>query len=45
MRFRNTPTFGRDTFRKITYNVSLMKQLAARDYEDILQVGALRGTQ
>jgi hypothetical protein len=41
MRFRNTPTFGRDTFRKITYNVSLMKQLAARDYEDILQVGAL----
>ncbi|KAI0266031.1 hypothetical protein BGY98DRAFT_901678, partial [Russula aff. rugulosa BPL654] len=35
--FRNTLTFGRDTFRKITYNVSLMKQLAARDYEDILQ--------
>ena len=41
MRFRNTPTFGRDTIRKITYKVSDMKQLAARDYEDILQVGAL----
>ena len=38
LRFRNTPTFGWDTFRKINYNVSLMKQLAARDYEDILQV-------
>ncbi|KAF8489662.1 hypothetical protein F5888DRAFT_1597423, partial [Russula emetica] len=36
-RFRNTPTFERDMFRKITYNVSLMKQLAACNYEDILQ--------
>ena len=43
VRFHNTLTFGRDMFRKITYNISLMKQLAARNYEDILQVGALCG--
>ena len=40
MRFHNTPTFGQDTIHKITYKVSDMKQLAARNYEDILQVGA-----
>jgi len=45
MRSRNTPTFGQDTICKITYKVSLMKQLAARDYEDMLQVGSLHGTQ
>ncbi|KZT38989.1 hypothetical protein SISSUDRAFT_1128360 [Sistotremastrum suecicum HHB10207 ss-3] len=37
-RFRQVPPFGRDTIRNITSNVSEMKQLAARDYEDILQV-------
>ncbi|KAF5343015.1 hypothetical protein D9757_014587 [Collybiopsis confluens] len=37
-RFRRIPTFGRDTIRKINKNVSLMQNLAARDYEDFLQV-------
>jgi len=32
------PTFGLDTIRKFTNNVSGLKQLAARDFEDILQV-------
>ncbi|KAG8891806.1 hypothetical protein FRC00_013057, partial [Tulasnella sp. 408] len=36
-RFRGIPPFGRDTIRKIIYNVSEHKQLAARDFEDILQ--------
>lgn len=37
-RFRQIPTFGRDTIRRFQTNISEMKQLAARDYEDILQV-------
>lgn len=37
-RFRRMPTFGRDTIRKFTNNVAGQKQMAARDYEDILQV-------
>ncbi|KAE9387585.1 hypothetical protein BT96DRAFT_754078, partial [Gymnopus androsaceus JB14] len=36
-RFRNIPTFGRSTIRKICKNVSDMKNVAARDYEDYLQ--------
>jgi hypothetical protein len=36
--YRSMPTFGRDTIRRFTNNVSEMKQLAARDWEDILQV-------
>ena len=32
------PTFGLDTIRKFTNNVSELKHLAARDFEDILQV-------
>ncbi|KIO24714.1 hypothetical protein M407DRAFT_56451, partial [Tulasnella calospora MUT 4182] len=36
-RLRKTPPFGRDTIRRIRYNVSELKQLAARDFEDILQ--------
>ncbi|KAF7966162.1 hypothetical protein HWV62_39770 [Athelia sp. TMB] len=36
-RFRLIPTFGRDTIRRFTANVSELKKLAARDYEDILQ--------
>ncbi|KAI0245401.1 hypothetical protein BJV78DRAFT_1138891 [Lactifluus subvellereus] len=36
-RYRLTPTFGRDTIRRFNNNISLMKQLAAHDYEDILQ--------
>ncbi|KIO32591.1 hypothetical protein M407DRAFT_66356, partial [Tulasnella calospora MUT 4182] len=36
-RLRKIPPFGRDTIRRIRYNVSELKQLAARDFEDILQ--------
>ncbi|KAG6825293.1 hypothetical protein H0H92_004131, partial [Tricholoma furcatifolium] len=36
-RFRNIPTFGRDTIRKFSNDVAAMKKLAARDFEDILQ--------
>ncbi|PSR72540.1 hypothetical protein PHLCEN_2v11593, partial [Hermanssonia centrifuga] len=36
-RFRAVPTFGRDTIRRFGVNVSGMKKLAARDFEDILQ--------
>lgn len=35
---RNLPTFGRDTIRKFCSDVSARKKLAARDYEDFLQV-------
>jgi hypothetical protein len=37
-RFRAIPTFGRDTIRRFANNVSEMKKLAARDFEDLLQV-------
>ncbi|TFK27536.1 hypothetical protein FA15DRAFT_549397, partial [Coprinopsis marcescibilis] len=37
LRYCSTPTFGRDTIRKFSENVSDMKQLAARDFEDMLQ--------
>ena len=37
-RYRDVPTFGSDTIRMFSHNVSELKQLAARDYEDILQV-------
>jgi hypothetical protein len=40
-RFRQVPTFGRDTIRKFGGSVSAMKKLAGRDFEDILQVGDL----
>ncbi|KAF9783667.1 hypothetical protein BJ322DRAFT_1109524 [Thelephora terrestris] len=36
-RFRQVPTFGRYTIRRFHNNVSEMKKLAARDFEDILQ--------
>ncbi|KAI5821824.1 hypothetical protein K523DRAFT_221291, partial [Schizophyllum commune Tattone D] len=36
-RFRNVPTFGHGTIRRFWANVAELKQLAARDYEDILQ--------
>ncbi|KAI0071014.1 hypothetical protein K474DRAFT_1712834 [Panus rudis PR-1116 ss-1] len=36
-RFRQVPTFGRDTIRRFRRNMSDEKGLAARDYEDILQ--------
>ncbi|KAJ7635896.1 hypothetical protein B0H17DRAFT_899754, partial [Mycena rosella] len=36
-RFRQVPTFGRSTIRRFHANVSEMKKLAARNFEDILQ--------
>jgi hypothetical protein len=36
--FREVPTFGRDKIRKFAENASEMKKLAARNYEDVLQV-------
>ncbi|KAJ3804112.1 hypothetical protein F5876DRAFT_70902 [Lentinula aff. lateritia] len=36
-RFRSVPTFGRGTIRRFVNNVSELKKLAARDYEDLLQ--------
>ncbi|KAF9541101.1 hypothetical protein CPC08DRAFT_730863 [Agrocybe pediades] len=36
-KYRQTPTFGRDTIRRFSTNVSGLKKLAARDFEDILQ--------
>ncbi|TDL15717.1 hypothetical protein BD410DRAFT_732279, partial [Rickenella mellea] len=36
-RFRSIPTFGRDVIRNFDNNVSGMKKLAARNFEDILQ--------
>ena len=37
-RYRQIPTFGRDTIRRFNANASAMKKLAARDFEDLLQV-------
>lgn len=37
-RFRKVPPFGRTTIRRFRNNVSELKQMAGRDYEDILQV-------
>lgn len=37
-RFREVPPFGRGTIRRFGNNVSAMKKLAGRDFEDILQV-------
>jgi hypothetical protein len=37
-RFREVPTFGNGVIRKFANNTSEMKKLAARDFEDILQV-------
>ncbi|KAI0308698.1 hypothetical protein OF83DRAFT_1191943, partial [Amylostereum chailletii] len=36
-RYRAIPIFGSNTIRKFSKNVSDLKQLAARDYEDLLQ--------
>lgn len=37
-RFRQVPSFGTDTIRHFRDNPSEMKKLAARNFEDILQV-------
>jgi len=44
-RFRLVPTFGTYTIRRFKDNVSELKKLAARDYEDILQVRRLESLQ
>ena len=36
--YRDVPSFGRDSIRKFSNNVSGLKRLAARDFEDLLQV-------
>ncbi|KAG2336124.1 hypothetical protein BDR05DRAFT_897144, partial [Suillus weaverae] len=36
-RYRLVPTFGRDTIRKFSANVSGLTKLAACDFEDLLQ--------
>lgn len=36
--YRTIPTFGQSTIRRFSNNASSMKKLAARDYEDLLQV-------
>jgi hypothetical protein len=37
-RYHAVPTFGRSTIRRFGENASSMKKLAARNYEDLLQV-------
>ena len=39
--FRQISSFGRDTIRRFGHNVSDLKKLAARDYEDILQASII----
>jgi hypothetical protein len=36
---RSIPPYGVDTIRRVSNNVSELKKMAARDFEDILQVG------
>lgn len=38
VRFRQLPTFGRDTIRRFSKNIAERKQFGAREYEDVLQV-------
>ena len=37
-RYRAIPTFGRGVIRQFSRNAAAMKKLAARDFEDLLQV-------
>ncbi|KAI6112660.1 hypothetical protein F5141DRAFT_1003094, partial [Pisolithus sp. B1] len=37
-RYRQVPTFGRGTIRRFHKDVAAMKRLAARDFEDLLQI-------
>ena len=39
--FRAMPTFGSSTIRRFATNASEMKKLAARDFEDLLQVRSM----
>ena len=40
-RIRAVPTFGKDTIRRFTGNVSGLKHITAHDFEDLLQVCTL----
>ena len=37
-RYHHVPTFGHGTIRRFCNNAASMKKLAARDFEDLLQV-------
>jgi hypothetical protein len=37
-RYRAIPSFGRDTIRRFSANCSELKKMAARDFENLLQV-------
>jgi hypothetical protein len=39
------PTFGSSTIRHFATNASEMKKLAARDFEDLLQVRSISGVK
>ena len=39
--FRAMPTFGSSTIQRFATNASEMKKLAARDFEDLLQVRSM----
>ncbi|KIM50226.1 hypothetical protein SCLCIDRAFT_34507 [Scleroderma citrinum Foug A] len=39
--YRMVPTFGGDTIRKFASNTSEMKRMAARDFEDVLQMAGI----
>jgi hypothetical protein len=43
-RFREVPTFGSGVIRTFADNTSEMKKMAARDFEDMLQVLSLHFT-
>ena len=43
--FREIPSFGKDTIRKFAANPSELKKLAARDFENLLQVCIILGVQ
>jgi len=36
--YREIPSFGRDTIRRFSANCSELKKMAARDFENLLQV-------
>ena len=44
-RYRQTPTFSGSTIRQFANNAADMKKLAARDFEDLLQVTYCDGNQ
>jgi len=43
--FQAMPTFGSSTIRRFETNASEMKKLAARDFEDLLQVRSMTSSK